>query len=765
MEKPIQFLNDDDEIFYKLKKTNPSIFKMIIKRFIIDFHYGLKVQFKDYRELFLDLFKLDPYMDFASLKYPESLKPLVFEINSFSVSFRKLIKGDFSVLSNIGKSNPKIYIILKLLYEINLDKLTSFISYYNSKSCKWTEYIYFLKEAYSSFLYIMQIPWETSERLKITNNFNSKSNSSEISSNILYALSIMTKFCRQNFELDPGISSHLFISMMDSIEYILKNIQIIFAPIICRLLGFSVTNIHKNRKNIDRALALLFDIDGKQLEEEIKKLFTKEEIESEEKIEEQEKIVFIPIEMKPSASLLNMILGVEFFQDQIKYPDYIGELMVLGFDFLAKYKVISPKDPMNYAIAYVTLFEEFLKAIDLKKIADSEFTEIIQKSLDKMDIILSELDYYYLKRLTDLRKIYESSEKPLENDYIKKSIDELNTFKKQFFFKSFFFVHFTDLKTTEVSIPSLYDIVSEVFQQIDDILVYFDRRKSTEKQIFTSKYELLDLSQTINIGSLFLKNRFEKVFPIVKNYDPKSLRNYLYILYNFLKLGIWSFISESSSFASYSSVDFLAYEPSMNNLNIIESPEYYLYNKLQVELEKFKTLAYLDPLTGCYNNNFLNQELKTIDVKGVLLYIDLDNFKYFNDNFSHDFGNIVLKEFGTILLKYCRKSDYPVRVGGDEFIVLLKSEIIETGIYFTRRIYEAMVSLNNYLHSLVEIQFHKPIEKEIQFSVGASFASGSIDEAIKVADRCMYISKQNGKNALTFIEDKKFKIIKLATSL
>ena len=98
----------------------------------------------------------------------------------------------------------------------------------------------------------------------------------------------------------------------------------------------------------------------------------------------------------------------------------------------------------------------------------------------------------------------------------------------------------------------------------------------------------------------------------------------------------------------------------------------------RVRAEAFYELAILDPLTGLYNRRFSGERLKTeiasAERRGdplIVLLLDLDNFKDINDRFGHSAGDLVLTEFARRLSKATRGSDAAVRLGGDEFLVIL----------------------------------------------------------------------------------------------
>ena len=99
---------------------------------------------------------------------------------------------------------------------------------------------------------------------------------------------------------------------------------------------------------------------------------------------------------------------------------------------------------------------------------------------------------------------------------------------------------------------------------------------------------------------------------------------------------------------------------------------------LQSRAEVFHKLAILDPLTGLYNRRFVMQQLPVEMARAercgyclTALMLDLNGLKGINDRYSHLAGDLALREFATALRKAIRSSDVAVRLGGDEFLVIL----------------------------------------------------------------------------------------------
>jgi len=86
-------------------------------------------------------------------------------------------------------------------------------------------------------------------------------------------------------------------------------------------------------------------------------------------------------------------------------------------------------------------------------------------------------------------------------------------------------------------------------------------------------------------------------------------------------------------------------------------------------------LSIRDPLTGCYNRRYLNTVTRQCEAqpKGEFgcIYLDIDHFKQYNDTNGHAEGDSVLVKMARFLMRHVRAEEAVVRVGGDEFLVVL----------------------------------------------------------------------------------------------
>lgn len=146
-----------------------------------------------------------------------------------------------------------------------------------------------------------------------------------------------------------------------------------------------------------------------------------------------------------------------------------------------------------------------------------------------------------------------------------------------------------------------------------------------------------------------------------------------------------------------------------------------------------------DALTGILNRRAFDQICQSSAEKKqniALLLIDLDNFKYINDNYGHAGGDTVLKELARTLSEAFRKEDYIARIGGDEFAAILPDFNPEAANIIKSKIAAVNESLSHMKDGI----------KPVSISVGAAFSTvGFNDELYKNADKALYVVKEKGK--------------------
>lgn len=168
----------------------------------------------------------------------------------------------------------------------------------------------------------------------------------------------------------------------------------------------------------------------------------------------------------------------------------------------------------------------------------------------------------------------------------------------------------------------------------------------------------------------------------------------------------------------------------------------------KVEGRKLIDLAHYDTLTGVFNRNYLeilidfeSQKSQKEKYPLSVILIDVDNFKYFNDQYGHDFGDKVLSSVAKLMSNKLRESDYIGRFGGDEFLILLPRTRKEEASGIARRILDAlpMLNIDNSYETIsvsMGITEHQPGE--------------DLRGTIKKADDAMFQAKRSGGNQFEF---------------
>lgn len=163
-------------------------------------------------------------------------------------------------------------------------------------------------------------------------------------------------------------------------------------------------------------------------------------------------------------------------------------------------------------------------------------------------------------------------------------------------------------------------------------------------------------------------------------------------------------------------------------------------------------MAYHDSLTQLANRRYLEREFPHLKEAAnenfeslAILYIDGDNFKQVNDLYGHDVGDEFLKNFSIALKTSVRNDDLVVRIGGDEFIIVLTS-LTRHQEQLREQIQEVVLRIRDTLKVGWVIQGHSFSPTS---SIGISIYpehSANLGQLIDLADRALYEAKETSKN-------------------
>ena len=169
-----------------------------------------------------------------------------------------------------------------------------------------------------------------------------------------------------------------------------------------------------------------------------------------------------------------------------------------------------------------------------------------------------------------------------------------------------------------------------------------------------------------------------------------------------------------------------------------------------------KRQAERDPLTGAYNRRAFDTLANHVFARGKrergavsLVILDLDHFKSINDSHGHDAGDKVLQRVANLVQGILRAEDILVRLGGEEFAIMLPATLLNEALHIAERV-RAAIEAESF-----EIT---PEAVRVTTSLGVTSIAAidnydTIDDLIKKADLALYQAKDTGRNRVCIFSE------------
>lgn len=173
--------------------------------------------------------------------------------------------------------------------------------------------------------------------------------------------------------------------------------------------------------------------------------------------------------------------------------------------------------------------------------------------------------------------------------------------------------------------------------------------------------------------------------------------------------------------------------------------EEWLVGGLSIDITDIAVSSYQDRLTGLFNRRYLDEVLKRELERSKrektqlgVVFIDIDNFKSYNDRYGYDMGDAVLVEVARIIKSSIRANDYGARFGGDEALALLVNTKLEGAYRVADLIRERIAEL--------KVCDRSNCLRGITASIGVAVSDDYTTDLIKSASDAARLAKRSGKN-------------------
>lgn len=385
------------------------------------------------------------------------------------------------------------------------------------------------------------------------------------------------------------------------------------------------------------------------------------------------------------------------------------------------------------------------RSSDMSGLTNDKYT--IKEIISEVQSVTKTIEYDYLRG--DLEFLYTWKQlvgQRGDNPYLLVE-SAVCSFKSSYNVENFIMIQYT------YGQPAVMYNGSDIYinkEMLDAVTAYF---KNNRVDVFTSKLER-ESKVYKKLVSAFTTDTIVSFFALP--FYKQGELDFVIVAYSKVK-NTWnkqekSLIIEESNIKFYSYIfnELIGAIERIEDKNTIEASM--RDNKMLEKIARYDHLTQLNNRQGFYDT------LAEYDERGLggfsLAYIDLDNFKYYNDSFGHDIGDVILKEVAEILNSICNENEFAVRYGGDEFLLMLNTTDLVEAKQRMQEVYRHFSDNNYYIDRISEIinkSVEIPKKYRISCSIGIARIEGDklkegMDEAINKADQVLYAVKKTTKN-------------------
>lgn len=164
---------------------------------------------------------------------------------------------------------------------------------------------------------------------------------------------------------------------------------------------------------------------------------------------------------------------------------------------------------------------------------------------------------------------------------------------------------------------------------------------------------------------------------------------------------------------------------------------------LESEVEHYEELSNYDPLTKIFNRRYIDHSLQALHERFIqgetpygVIMVDVDHFKQFNDLYGHSTGDAVLQKVADTIKENIRDTDVCGRFGGEEFIIIAKSDSEEKIVQIAEKIRK----------KLEELSIESAGQVTASFGIALIRHDMTVSDLIERADKALYKAKKTGRN-------------------